>query len=44
MTHLKEAMKTGLDKWKEELEKDNYVVRQNWLEHQRCFGQLVARY
>ena len=32
MTHIKEAIKAGLSKWKEELKKDNDVIRQAWLE------------
>ena len=44
MTHIKEAMKVGLSKWKEELKKDNDVVRQAWLEYQRCFRQLAMRH
>ena len=35
MTHIKEAMKSGLEKWKEELKKEKGIIRQAWLEHQR---------
>ena len=34
-THIREAMKTGLKKWKEELKKNNDTQRKAWLEHQK---------
>ena len=31
MPHLKEAMKTGLEKWSDELKKKNDIVREAWI-------------
>ena len=35
MTHLKEAMKIGSEKWDEELKKKNDIVRQAWIGSQK---------
>ena len=35
MTHLREAMRTGIEKWDEELKKEKEMVRKAWIEAQR---------
>ena len=35
MTHQREAMKSGMSKWKEELKKEKDTIRKAWLKHQR---------
>ena len=35
MTHLKEAMKSGIEKWDEEIKKERDLVRHAWMEAQK---------
>ena len=35
MTHIRKAMKSGLEKWKDEIKKEKDTVRRAWLKHQR---------